>query len=82
MEYRYHAGKKADKIKILNELCDIYGYNRKYLIQILNFKNRRKYIRKGPMLKYQRKEILAPLTAIWLATGQMCSKKLKAAISE
>lgn len=82
MGYRYHGGKKADKIKILNELCDIYGYNRKYLIQILNFRNRRKYIRKGPKLKYHRKEILAPLTAIWLATGQMCSRKLKAAMNE
>jgi hypothetical protein len=82
MAYRYHQGKKVDKIRILNELCDIYGYNRKYLIQILNFKTGKKYIRKGPKFKYLKKGLLPPLTSIWLATGQMCSKKLKAAMPE
>ena len=82
MAYRYHQGKKVDKIRILNELCDIYGYNRKYLIQVLNFKTGKKYIRKGPKFKYLKKGLLPPLTSIWLATGQMCSKKLKAAMPE
>ena len=80
--YRYREAKKSEKGKILDELCDLHGYNRKYLVQIFNFHERRKYIRRGRKTKYPKKVLLLPLVRIWLATNQMCSKKLKAALPQ
>lgn len=80
--YRYRGAKKGEKGKILDELCDLHGYNRKYLVQIFNFHERRKYIRRGRKTKYPKKILLLPLVRIWLATDQICSKKLKVALPQ
>ena len=78
--HRYHNSSKADKGKILNELCDLYGYNRKYLLQGFNYLTGKKYLRKGRKVKYGGKDLLRALSNIWLASNQMCSKKLKVVI--
>ncbi len=44
---RYVHSKRKGKSKILNELCDLYGYNRKYLLQVFNHLTGKKYSRRG-----------------------------------
>src|SRR5262249_47635664 len=78
---RYRRSNRKNKSKLLNELSDIYGYNRKYLIQFFRGLTGKKYARKGRKRQFEPKEeLLAPLKKVWLATDQMCSKRLKAAI--
>jgi hypothetical protein len=77
---RYVRSKRKGKTKILNELCDLYGYNRKYLLQVFNHLTGKKHKRRGLSRTYEGKELLEPLTRIWLATDQLCGKRLKAAI--
>lgn len=77
---RYVRSKRKGKTKILNDLCDLYGYNRKYLLQVFNHLTGKKHRRRGAYRIYEGKEFLEPLTQIWLATDQLCGKRLKAAI--
>lgn len=80
---RYKKASKKEKKTILNEFCSVCGYERKYAIKKLSAKNRSipRKRRPGPRTLYP--EILTPiLKNIWLATGQICSKRLKAAIPE
>src|SRR3989338_6048413 len=73
---------KAEKTKILDELCTNCRFNRKYAIRRLrNFKIlRRKMVRHkpGPKPKYQQPEFLAVLKEIWITANLPCSKRLKA----
>ena len=77
---RYRRSKRKAKTKLLDELCDLYGYNRKYLLQVFNHLTGKQYVRRGRKRCYKEKELLEPLKRIWLATDQMCSKRLKAAL--
>jgi hypothetical protein len=78
---RYKRTNRKGKGRLLTELCDLYGYNRKYLLQCFNHLTGKQYARPGPKLKYKpTDELLTPLKRIWLATDQACSKRLKAAI--
>jgi hypothetical protein len=80
---RYKAASKAKKGTILSEYCETYGYNRKYAIRQLNKKpKRRKPKQRQGQPRYEKTGLLVVLKAIWLATNQMCSKKLKAALPE
>ncbi len=79
---KYRLANSAKKTKILDEVCDLTGMHRKSLIRMLNRDGRRKKKRRGLKPKYQHKKILPVLRTIWLASDQMCSKKLKAAIPE
>lgn len=76
------ASSKAEKSKILDELCTNCRFNRKYAIRRLrNFKilRRKKPGNKpGPKPKYQQPEFLAALKAIWITANLPCSKRLKA----
>lgn len=78
---RYVRSKRKGKSKILNELCHLYGYNRKYLLQVFNYLTGKKHIQRGISRVYEGKEFLEPLTRIWLGTDQLCGKRLKAAIA-
>ena len=78
---RYKRSGRQSKGKILTELCDLYGYNRKYLLQFFNHLTGKKYSRPGPKVKYRpSEELLLPLKRIWLGSGQLCSKRLKETI--
>lgn len=78
---RYRKATKADKQRILDEFCAVCGYNRKYAIRVLNNRqSTRQGSKAGRKPTYDRDQILEPLKRIWLATDQMCSKKLAAAI--
>jgi hypothetical protein len=77
---RYCRTNRKGKTKLLDELCDLYGYNRKYLLQVFNGLTRKQYLRRGPKKKYSEKDLKEPLIKVWLGTDQMGSKKLKAAM--
>jgi len=78
---RYKKASRKEKKLILNEFCSVCGYERKYAIKKLSTKNKSIPGKKRPGPKSTYPEILTPiLKNIWLATGQICSKRLKAAI--
>jgi hypothetical protein len=77
---RYHQANKKSKAIILDEFCHVCEYNRKYAIRLLNRKRKRPKQRPGRKPVYRSEELVIALKRIWLATDQMCSKKLVAAI--
>ena len=86
MRPRYRAAEKLEQTKLLNEIVQVCGFNRKYLIRVLNKKPSPKYptaLYGGPKKKagrpklYHAPEILAFLLRIWHASNQACSKRLK-----
>jgi len=79
---RYQKACKKEKKRILDEFCEVCGYNRKYAIRLLNQVQNRPRKRPGPSPRYPSKEVLAPLKRIWFACDQICSKRLVAAIPE
>lgn len=76
---RYRRAGRRGKATILDEFCAVCGYNRKYAIRILNKTGRSGRRRPGPRPFYDG-PVLVHLKALWLATDQMCSRKLVAAI--
>lgn len=77
---RYCQADKKSKAIILDEFCHVCGYNRKYAIRILNKKGKRVKKQPGRKPVYWTEELVVVLKRIWLATDQMCSRKLVAAI--
>ena len=76
---RYQRVGRRFKSKILDEFCEVCGYNRKYAIGLLNRKPVQRHKRPGPRRRYDA-EVLEPLKFLWLKSEQMCSKRLKAAL--
>lgn len=77
---RYRRAGKKKKSAILDEFCAVCGYERKYAIRLLNRGVRKERRRPGPEPKYGA-EVVVVLKRIWLASEQMCSKRLKAALA-
>ena len=79
---RYRRAGKRAKTAILDEFCATCGYHRKYAIRLLRARPTRQARRRrpGPAPRYHDPSLLLALRRIWLATDQMCSKRLKAAI--
>lgn len=80
---RYRRAKKAGKTAILNEFCAVCGYHRKYALRLLSAPFRRakkSAIKPGPASRYDTPELIEALRTIWLASDQLCSKRLKAAL--
>lgn len=77
---RYHQAIKAEKSQILDEFCQVTGYNRKYAIRVLNSKSDKtiKKKRRGRKCKYTNPLILVILYRLWQWTNLPCSKRLKA----
>ena len=81
LQTRYWRANRKGKAKILNEFCSTSGYHRKHAIRILKHKVvgwREKP--PGRKKEYRPEQLLPPLKQIWLATDQMCGKRLKMAI--
>lgn len=81
LQIKYQRISRKQKTKLLNELGGIYNLNRKYLIRLLNRKSNQSQKRKGPKPIYNTEAILPVLRIIWLATDQLCSKRLKVAMN-
>lgn len=76
------AGRRHKKI-ILDEFCATCGYHRKAAVRLLNRPLRTAPFKHcGPKIIYEPAEVLPVLKAVWLASDQLCSKLLKAALPE
>ena len=80
---RYRRARKGNKTVILNEFCAVCGYHRKYALRLLSapFRRTKKPVSKpGPVSRYDRPELIEALRTIWMASDQLCGKRLKAAL--
>jgi hypothetical protein len=79
---RYFQADRAGKKQILDEFCEVCGYNRKYAIRLIGKKTYETVIRKpaGRKKKYHQEAIVAFLEKLLIATNMACSRRLKAAI--
>lgn len=77
---RYCRARRSDKGKILDEFCSVCGYQRKYAIRLLGSKPVKSVRRPGRPSQYNQPALLTVLRKLWLATDQMCSKRLAAAM--
>jgi hypothetical protein len=80
---RYQRAGRSHKTRILDEFCATCGYHRKAALRLLNRPlPTRPPKRSGPKLLYDPVQVLPVLKAVWLASDQLCSKLLKAALPE
>lgn len=80
---RYQRTGRPHKSRILAEFCATCGYHPKSAIRLLNRPLRTTPPkRSGPKIIYEPAEVLPVLKAVWLASDQLCSKLLKAALPE
>lgn len=80
---RYRKAKRDEKGLILNELCELSGFHKKYAIKLLNMgqkKRQRSIKKKGRPNLYPATLYLEPLKRIWLLSDQLCGKRLKMAL--
>lgn len=77
---RYFLATKAEKSLILDELCTVCNFNRKYAIRVLSKKQTRKNKKKGRPQIYHRQAIIEFLKDLWVVTNLACAERLKAAI--
>src|SRR3990167_9175876 len=88
LKIRYKQANKKAKTLILNEFCSTSGYHRKHAIRLLTTvgaplvgaQDVAQVDRRGRKKLYDPEPLLPPLKQIWLATDQMCGRRLKAAI--
>jgi hypothetical protein len=80
---RYQRGGRLHKKLILDEFCATCGYHRKAALRLLNRAlPTARPRRPGPKVLYDPVVVLPMLKAVWLASDQLCSKLLKAALPE
>ena len=80
---RYGRAGRPHKTRILDEFCAICGYHRKAALRLLNRPLRiAPPKRSGPKVLYEPAAVLPVLKAVWLASDQLCSKLLQAALPE
>jgi hypothetical protein len=80
---RYQRAGRPHKKIILDEFCATCGYHRKAAVRLLNRPLRREpNKRSGPKIVYDPTKVLPVLKSIWLASDQLCSKLLKAALPQ
>ncbi len=79
---RYRKASRVDKSKILDEFRAVCHYHRKYALRRLGKPIRKAMARQKPgkRSRFAAAEVMASLRAIWLATDQMASKRLMAAM--
>ncbi len=77
---RYFTLSKAEKSLILDELCTVCGFNRKYAVRLISKKQTAHNRKKGRPKKYNSQAILIFLKDLWVVTNLACSERLKAAI--
>lgn len=76
---RYYQSSKKEKSKILNELCAVANYNRKYAIRILAIKHHEGKKLSGRSKIYSERA-QKHLKHLWVIMGEMCSKKMVQAL--
>ena len=76
---RYKRAGRKHKKRILDEFCEVCGYDRKWAIRKLGAGGGKERRRGGAMRKYG-PELLAPLKEVWFAAQQPHSRSLKEAL--
>ena len=80
---RYRRAGRLHKRRILDEFCATCGYHRKAALRLLNRPlPTGAPKRPGPKIRYEPTVIRPVLKAVWLASDQLCSKLLQAALPE
>lgn len=80
---RYQRAGRPHKTKILDAFCATCGYHRKAALRLLNRPlPTAPPKRSGPKILYDPLQVLPVLKPLWLASDQLCSKLLKAALPE
>ena len=80
---RYQRAGRSHKTRILDEFCATCGYHRKAALRLLNRPlPTAPSKRSGPKILYDPAQVLPVLKPVWLASDQLCSKLLKAALPE
>lgn len=80
---RYQRAGRPHKTRILDEFCATCGYHRKAALRLLNRPlPTTPPQRSGPKITYDPAVVTPVLKALWLASDQLCSKLLKAALPE
>lgn len=77
---RYKKASKIQKSIILNEFCQNCNYSRKHAIKLLSQKPKQSKKKRGKKKKYDSPLLIKVIKDLWLATGQLCSKRLVEAI--
>ena len=76
MSYRYRRAGKRYKTKLLNEVCEVCGYERKYAGKLLSGQVRRRSGKRGRKRYYEDPRLLEALKTIWKQSGYFCGKRL------
>ena len=80
---RYQRAGRPHKSRILDEFCATCGYHRKAALRLLHRPlPTAPPKRSGPKLLYDPAEVRPVLKLVWLASDQLCSKLLKAALPD
>jgi hypothetical protein len=80
---RYQRAGRPHKTRILDEFCATCGYHRKAALRLLNRPlPTGPPKRSGPKIIYEPATVRPVLKVLWLASDQLCSKLLKAALPE
>lgn len=80
---KYQKANRREKSTILEELCAVSGYHKKHAIRLLNRRKQHKNetkSKRGRKERYSMELYLEPLKHIWLATDQLCGKRLERAM--
>jgi hypothetical protein len=72
---RYFLVRKAEKIRLLNELCRLTGYHRQSVIRCLHRAPQRTTTPRGRPRQYG-PDLLPALRTVWEASDRLCSKRL------
>ncbi len=76
MRWRYAQRGREGKSRLLDEFCDVCGYDRKHAIKLLNAKPAASKGKAGRKPVYAT-EVVAVIKPIWLSSEQPCGKRLK-----
>lgn len=77
---RYIKAGKAYKSRLLDEVCVVCGYDRKYATKLMNGSLKSSRGKRGRKAQYDSPELTRVLKRLWICSGQMCSKRLKPAL--
>ncbi len=76
MRWRYVQRGLEGRSRLLDEVCEVCGYERKYAIKLMNQKQAPVPRKAGRRAVYS-KEVTAVVKPIWLSSEQPCGKRLK-----
>jgi len=76
MRWRYAQRGREGKSRLLDELCEVCGYDRKHAIKLLGGKPAATKAKVGRKPVYA-KEVITVIKPIWLSSEQPCGKRLK-----